>query len=186
MPAHTLVSPRRSRSGPLSFGEAALAAGVWTALGSADMLIRAEALPALDVATGGVIACLIRDGDTREAADWLARARRHGSAVLLCREFDAGARPAAGNPAAARMVDGQDAEAVLAAVRGRLQLVRAQGARMIDVCTGDADPVAILVARMYADHQFDGNALRAVDADATAQVERTIHGRDERRGPTGA
>lgn len=161
-------------------GEEAVAAGAWAALGPADVLLPAgeEFLRNPDAGwadtagrytgPGAAVIFLLPDQDVRDASAALAAARRRRLPVLLCQEYVSGsAAPAA--------VDGRDVEVVWTAVRERLRAPRTAGPYLLGIHTGDtrgwADPVAILAARMYADHQLDANALRAIDSGTAQRVE---------------
>jgi hypothetical protein len=157
--------PLGDRDLAFRIGEEAVAAGAWAALGHADTVVRAGADPRN--APAGVLIRLIDEGDVRDVA--------LGSDLLVCRLC--GSAAGTGRPAAVQ-VDGLDVEAVLAAVRTDLAAVRAgRCGRLIDLCMdipGHPDPVATLVVRMYADHQLDACALRAIDADTATRVAATL------------
>jgi hypothetical protein len=157
-------------------GEEAAAAGVLTALGPCDAMVapegftRAVALAREDlrVHRATVTVCLFED----DADDWLDVARRDRLPMLFCRRSDHGSAADPHEPLPEETIDSGDVEAVLPRIRESLRTIRAGGGPgWLSLRTGaPADPVETLVVRMFAAHQLDDNALRAIDADADAQV----------------
>jgi hypothetical protein len=156
-------------------GEEAAAAGVLTALGPCDAMVPPAGFPrAFDLARDDLLAhraavtvCLVED----DGDDWMDVARRGRLPMLFCRRPDGD--PGAGHhPDPDETVDALDVEAVLSRVRESLRVIRAgAGPCLLGLRTdGAADPVQTLVVRMFAAHQLDDNALRAIDADARARV----------------
>ncbi|GAA0505079.1 hypothetical protein Ade02nite_71210 [Paractinoplanes deccanensis] len=147
-------------------GEEAVAAGTWGALGPGDTVIRCLG-NADRVSAPGVLICVGDTGAVDDLDRWLDAARRHDRRALAARLSTA----AHGTSSPSGIVDALDAEAVLAAMRFHLDALRAGGPpRLVELRLGDADPVAALAARMFAQHQLDENALRAIDADTRAYV----------------
>jgi|tagenome__1003787_1003787.scaffolds.fasta_scaffold20460584_2 hypothetical protein len=173
----------RHAAAPVDFhvGEEAAVVGVLSALGPYDAVLpdaglaRAVELARADLRAhrDAVTVCLF-DAEAGDAADRLDVARRAGLPMLFCRRARSG--PAAGSePLPADTVDALDVEAVLPGARASLHAVRCgAGPRLLGLCatggTAHPDPIELLVVRMYAAHQLDDNALRAIDADAAART----------------
>lgn len=163
--------------------EEAVAASVWAALGSADVLLPAGRQALLNTRADPVAATvvLLHEEDSHHAETLIATARRRRIPVLLCQEYAGSSPPPPGT------LEGWDVEAMWAALRDEFHTLRAdRRPHLFGIDTSAlawTDPITVLAARMYADHQLDQNTLQAIDSGTAARVDALIALREPRPVP---